>query len=261
MATILPSPKPPPPTCTMDFPQGSLAHNLLQPTTQRLCSVGQMEDTTRPDSPTLVASVTYVSPSPHVCGLISADTSSVRLVPPDNSCPLIDGGSNICVTGDTNRLVDSVDNPPVTISVALEGSPSSFDDTITKWGFLPLTVSDGTTYFQPCYYCANMVETIISPAAVLASSDQLYFWTQIGCKDPAAPGRLTFTSRNGRLSLTFDLEYRGGLYYCTLDVFTLDADPIRNFCNCTVTTCAPGVRCTPSKFSPTSKAQQVESEL
>ena len=106
-----------------------------------------------------------------------------------------------------------------------------------------------------------MVETIISLAAVLASSDQLYFWTQIGCKDPAAPGSLTFTSRDGRLSLTFDLEYWGGLYYCTSDVFTLDADPIRNFCNCTVTTRAPGVRRTPSKFSPTSKARQVESEL
>jgi hypothetical protein len=33
--------------------------------------------------------------------------------------------------------------------VALEGSPSSFDDTITKRGLLPLTMSDGTTYFQP----------------------------------------------------------------------------------------------------------------
>ena len=207
-----------------------------------------MEDTTRPDSPTSVASVTYVSASHRVCGLTSTDTSSVRLVPPDNSCLLIDGGSNICVTSDANLLVDSVDIPPVTISVALEGGPSSFDDTITKRGLLPLTMSDGTTYFQPCYYCANMVETIISPTAVLASSDQLYFWTQIGCKDPAAPGSLTFTSRDGRLSLTFDLEYRSGLYYCTLDVFTLDADPIRNFCNRTVTTRAPGVRRTPRKF-------------
>jgi hypothetical protein len=219
-----------------------------------------MEDTTRPDSPTSVASVTYVSASHRVCGLTSTDTSSVRLVPPDNSCPLIDGGSNICVTGNTNLLVDSVDIPPVTISVALEGGLSSFNDTITKQGLLLLTVLDGTTYFQPYYYCANMVETIISPTAVLASSD-LYFWTQIGCKDPAAPGSLTFTSRDGRLSLTFDLEYRSSLYYYTLDVFTLDADPICNFCNCTVTTRAPGVCCTPSKFSPTSKARQVESEL
>jgi hypothetical protein len=245
----------------MDFPQDSLAYNLLQPTTRQLCSVGQIEDTTRPDLPTLVASVTYVSASPRVCDLTSADTSSVRLVPPDNSCPLIDGGSNICMTSNANLLVDSVDIPPVTISVALRGGPSSFNDTITKQGFLPLTVLDGTKYFQPCYYCANMVETIISPAAVLASSDQLYFWTQIGCKDPPAPGSLMFTSRDGRLSLTFDLEYRGSLYYCTLDVFTLDANPIRNFCNRTLTTRAPGICRTLSKFSPTSKARPVESEL
>ncbi len=104
-----------------------------------------MEDTTHPDSPTSVASVTYVSASPRVCGLTSMDTSLVRLVPPDNSCPLIDGGSNICVTDNANLLVDLVDIPPVTISVALEGGPSSFDDTIMKQGLLPLTLSDGTT--------------------------------------------------------------------------------------------------------------------
>jgi hypothetical protein len=65
------------------------------------------------------------------------------------------------VTGDATLLVDSVDIPSIAISVALAGGPSSFDDTITKKGLLPLTLSDGTTYFQPCYFCANMVETII----------------------------------------------------------------------------------------------------
>ena len=176
-------------------------------------------------SPTSVASVFYISACPRVCGLSSNDSSSVRLVPPACSSPLIDGGSNICITGDADLLVDTVDISPVTISVALEGGPSSFDDTITKRGLLPLTMSDGTTYFQPCYYCKNMVETIISLAAVLASSDRLYFWTQVGCKDPTAHGILTFTSRDGRHSLTFDLEFRDGLYYCTLDVFTLDDKP------------------------------------
>ena len=102
----------------------------------------------------------------------------------ENSGPLIDGGSNICVTGDPQLLLDSVDIPPIAISVALDGTPSSLNDTITKRGLLPLTLSDGTTYYQPCFYCANLVETIISPAAILASSDQLYYWTQVGCIIP-----------------------------------------------------------------------------
>ena len=110
-----------------------------------------------------------------MCGINSNDTTSVSIAPQGYSGPLIDGGSNICVTGDATLLVDSVDIPPVAISVALEGGPASYNDTITKQGLLPLTLSDGTTYYQPCYFCANMVETIISPAAVLASSDQLYY--------------------------------------------------------------------------------------
>ena len=196
-----------------------------------------------------------------MCGINSADTTSITLAPRGDSCPLIDGGSNICVTGDARLLVDAVDIPPVAISVALEGGPSSFDDTITKQGLLPLTLSDGTTYYQPCYFCANMVETIISPAAVLASSDQLYYWTQVGCKNPAAPGSLIFTSRDGRLSMTFDLEFRGGLYYCTSDVYTVNADPLRKICYRTVAPHPPGVRRAPHKFTPTPKARQIESEL
>jgi hypothetical protein len=202
----------------------------------------------------LVASVTHFSSSPRVCGLTCTDPTLVKLTPQGSSCPLIDGGSNICVTGNANLMVDLVDILPVAISVALEGGPSSFDDTITKRGLLPRTLSDGTTYYQPCYYCANMVETIISPATVLASSDQLYYWSQVGCKDPAAPGSLKFTSRDGCLSLTFDLEYQGGLYYCTSDVYTLDVNTIPDRCFRTVAPHAPGIRRTPHKFTPTSKA-------
>ncbi len=178
-----------------------------------------------------------------------------------HSGPLIDGGSNICVTGDENLLVESIDIPPVAISVALKGGPASHEDTITKQGLLPLLLSDGSTYYQPCYFCANMVETIISPAAVLASSDQLYYWTQVGCKDPAAPGCLRFTSRDGRLSSTFDLEYRDGLYYCTSEVYTLDSDPPCADCHRTVAAHTPNACHKPPKFSPTLKARQIESEL
>lgn len=83
---------------------------------------------------------------------------------------MIEGGSNVCVMGNLATLVDVVDIEPVKISVALKGSPPSFDDCITKRGLLLLTLSNSTIYYQPCFFCTNMVETIISPAAVLASS-------------------------------------------------------------------------------------------
>ncbi len=51
----------------------------------------------------------------------------------------------------------------IDISVALDGTSTSLDDRITKRGLLPLTLSDGSIYYQTCFYCANMVETIYHP--------------------------------------------------------------------------------------------------
>ncbi len=113
-------------------------------------------------------------------------------------------------------------NKPITILVALEGTSESYDDCITKHGLLPpLSLSDGTAYYQACFYCANMVETIISPAAVLVSSDVFYSWTQEGFKDPTLPGSLRFTSHDGLLSMYFPLQCRDVLYYCDTDNYTV----------------------------------------
>jgi hypothetical protein len=199
--------------------------------------------------------------SPCVCGINSNDTPLVTVTPTGDTCLLIDGGSNICVTGDLHLLVNLIDILLVAISIVLDGALSSCDDTITKRGLLPLTLSNGTTYYQPYYYCANMIETIISPVAVLATSDQFFYWTQVGCKDPTMPGSFHFTSRDGRLLMTFNLEYCEGLFYCTTDVYTVGVDPAQARCHRTVAPKVPNVCRTTSKFSPTSKARQVESEV
>jgi hypothetical protein len=102
-----------------------------------------------------------------------------------------------------------------------------------------------------------MVETIISPAAILASSDVFYYWSQEGCKDPQVPGRVKFTSRDGLLSMQLDLVQRDGLYYCDTDAFTVDRDLVRPRCQCSIT----HVCNKPPKFVPTSKARQVESKV
>ena len=100
------------------------------------------------------------------------------------------GRLNVCVTGDIGLLLDIIDIKPFTISVALEGAPLSYDDCITKQGLLPLTLTNGTTYYQTCFYCANMVKTIISPSAILASNDVFVQLTQEGFKDLTLPGRV-----------------------------------------------------------------------
>jgi hypothetical protein len=66
-----------------------------------------------------------------------------------------------------------------------------------------------------------MVKTIISPIAVLDTSNTFFYWTQIECKDLTAPGVLKFTSQDGSASMIFNLIFRDGLYYCMLDIYTV----------------------------------------
>jgi hypothetical protein len=213
-----------------------------------------------PDLPTITDSVTYVVCSPRICGLRSDSLPSIKVhTKSNNTSRMIDGGSNICVTGDLNSLLNIVNTKPITISVDIEGSPTSYNDCITKRGLLPLLLSDGTTYYQTCFYCTNMVETIISPAAVLALSNVFYCWTQDGFKDPSKPGSIRFSSHDGLVSMHFPLTCNDGLYYCNTNVYTVNHDPVRIQCRRTTTT--PPYQRPPSKFPPTTKARQVESEV
>jgi hypothetical protein len=218
-----------------------------------------------PDPPLLLDSITHVVCAPRVCG-IQGNRSYVRineLAP--KSAKMVDGGSNVCVTGDLGLLLDVMDIDPFAVSVALEGAPSSYDDCITKQGLLLLTLADGTTYYQTCFYFTNMVKAIISPSAILASSDTFVQWNQEGFKDPTIPGHLCFSSHDGILSMFFNLDCRNGLYYCTTNAYIVDHDPVHIRCHCTVvsTNGHSGVIPTqhPSKFVPTSKARQAESEV
>jgi hypothetical protein len=208
-------------------------------------------------------SVTHVVCTPRVCGLHGDDHSSITICCV-NSAPdqMVDGSSNVCVTGDLGSLLDVSNINPISILVALEGSPTTYDDCITMRGVVSLSLSNGTTYYQPCYYCPNMVETIISPAAVLASSNVFYSWTQEGFRDPTIPGSLHFNSHDGLLSMHFPLSCRDRLYYCNTDVYTVDQDPVWLATHRTLTrTPTPPPHQPPSKFVPTTRAQQVESEV
>ena len=75
-------------------------------------------------------------------------------------------------------LVEVVSIAPLLILVATKNGDISMDDCCTKHKLLPLTLADGMVYYQPCYYCKNAVEAIISPHAILAASDVLICWMQ-----------------------------------------------------------------------------------
>ncbi len=124
-------------------------------------------------------SVTHVLGLPQVCGLSLANDVMVRVslatsVPNTWDNPsLMNGGANICLTGILDLLVEVLLIAPLPILVATKNGDISVDDCCTKCGLLPLMLADGTVYYQPCYYCKNVVETIISPQAILAASDIL----------------------------------------------------------------------------------------
>ena len=166
------------------------------------------------------ASVIRVVVTPRVFGIKDDCHSSVKV----NDWSLMDAGANICLTGNLEILADAVAIPPLPITVALNGNGSTVDDCCTKRGFLPLALSDGTIHWQLCYFSANAVETIISPQAILGSSDLFASWTMTGYKDNR-PGAIRFDSHDGFISMVIDLICRDGLYYCPTDIFTLGTRP------------------------------------
>ena len=166
------------------------------------------------------ASVIRVVVTPRVFGIKDNCHSLVQV----NDWSLMDAGANICLTGDLGILADAVDIPPLPITVALNGSGSSVDDCCTKRGYIPLALLDGTIHWQLCYYSANAVETIISPQAILGSSDLFASWTMTGYKDNR-PGAIRFDSHDGFITMVINLICRDGLYYCPTDIFTLGTSP------------------------------------
>ena len=178
--------------------------------------------------------VTRVVGLPRVYGLRGDKDSYARVTARVNSTAagfasvspwtMMDGGANICVTGLLELLVDVEPIPPLPISVATKTAKFSIDSCCTKKGLLPLTLDDGSVYYQPCHYCKNATETIISPDAILQASDILVHWQQEGHRN-GGPGNIRFSSDSGLYAITLSLEKCDGLYYCPTDVFTVAKDP------------------------------------
>jgi len=197
-------------------------------------------------------SVIHIRCRPRVFGLRRDSASTVV-------AKLVDGGAYICVTGDLSTLVNIKEIPPMPISVAIAGNAISSDDCCTKCGYTPLTLDDGNLYWQLCYCCANVIETIISPQAVIATSDVFTSWTQTGYKD-SRPGSIRFDSADGFLSMSLRLECVDGLYYCRSDTYTIDPG-CRLRVNRIARPTPQSHLLQPSRYRPTTKSKQLESEL
>ncbi len=195
------------------------------PTPSRLPDLGYNPSTYVP-----FASVTQVVGLPRVCGLTGNGASFARvmhaaiLTDASDNPSLMDGGANICITSILGLLVDVISIPPIPISVATTSGSISINDCCTKQGLTPLTLTGDSIYYQPCYYCKNTVETIISMEAIVAASNTLVHCTQEGHKG-SDPGSICFSSESGLYLITLSLEKWDGLYYCPTDVFTIDCSP------------------------------------
>jgi hypothetical protein len=138
---------------------------------------------------------------------------------------LVDGGANICVTGDIALLNDLISIPPLPISVALHGE-STMDDCCTAHGRLPIQLDDGLVFWQQCYYSKNVIETIISPQLIVNSSNVFCSWQQTGYRDDdGTPGSIRFDSHDGCISMQMTLWMKDGLYYCPTDIYTVHNAP------------------------------------
>ena len=229
-----------------------------------------------PRGPRPVGSVHRVTSNPRVFGFQGGGRSYARinltaLAPSVTPGSLIDGGANICITGDLNSLFDVVAIPPLSISVAVEGA-SSIDDCCTARGMIPLQLDDGSIYWQVCYFCKNAVETIISPQAIVDSSDVFQSWHQTGYRNGVStPGCIRFDSHDGLLTMSMSLVLHDGLHYCPTDVYAVDTLPASRYSPAVQRVVGseslPGFPLVPRKtrsherFLPVSKAKQVESEV
>jgi hypothetical protein len=176
---------------------------------------------------------------------------------------LMDSGVNSCIANSLAHLIDAVNITPFTFLIRRDGATHSVDKCCTKCGLLPLTMMDGSLYYQPCHYCKNAMETIISPQAIVNASDTFVTWHQTGHKG-SIPGSIWFESSSGLLLMTLHLHSINGLYYCPLDVLTVDSNPV---CprDSSVSRIALDVPIphhqTPLKYKPVSKECQLESEV
>jgi hypothetical protein len=173
-------------------------------------------------TPSIMDCITHICGQPWVFGF--TDHYYIQRILANNGS-LFDSGANICITSALGLLIDVVDIPPFTFSIGRDGTTPSINDCCTKCGLLPLPMADGSLYYQPCYFCQKVTETIILPQAVIEASDTFTSWHQTG-HEGGLLGSICFESASGLLLMMLSLRSINGLYYCPLDILAVNSNPI-----------------------------------
>jgi hypothetical protein len=108
---VLPPPEPPPRPSNNYFPPVSLIDEFIRSSNPLPISMETRDKqvtyfecryyTENSAPPSLVHdSIIHLVGLPWVCGLWSDDTSSIRIAPEGSTCSMVDGSSNVCITGD-----------------------------------------------------------------------------------------------------------------------------------------------------------------
>ncbi len=146
-----------------------------------------------------------------VIGISCVNSISTHANPSMSS--LMDGGANICITNDISNLMDMVPIPPFPLPVVTKGAKPMLDECCMMRGLLALPTTTGDTICQPCYFCKQATEMIMSPDAILKSNNKLDQWIQISHKGNA-PGFILFSGPSPNNTFTIHLIKQDGLYYC-----------------------------------------------
>ena len=144
--------------------------SLLECLTYKHATFAPSLDITFTHSPTTIThnlaapvihTISFILCQPRVCGGLQVSTTIT------SQHSLVDGGANINITNNISNLTNVHAITPFQISVAVN-KDSNVSSYCTHYGMLPLSRDNGKIVNVKCYYCPDAVETIISPAAVLA---------------------------------------------------------------------------------------------
>ena len=122
----------------------------------------------------------------------------------------LDGGANMSITNDANKLVNFRNIKRHAIAGVADGGPALY---ATGIGYLPWRSSEGHTLLVKCYYSLNAAETVISPNDIVLNHISDYSgWTQHSDMDEGS-GYVAFHHRNKNTTTKFHLSAHNGLWY------------------------------------------------
>ena len=122
----------------------------------------------------------------------------------------LDGGANMSITNDENKLVNFRHIKRHAIAGVADGGPALY---ATGIGYLPWRSSEGTTLLVKCYYSLKAAETVISPNDIVLNHISDYSgWTQHSNMDEGS-GYIAFHHRNSNSTTKFHLSEHNGLWY------------------------------------------------